>query len=225
MTLEVLQPTQMAFLEVGISLYLKDHTKLHLFLSLYYTLTREHNEHQFSSGLSLLQEIKEKKNKKKTTSDTKAPPTTDSQLASLLTHYFLCPQLPVLAPPAFRARPCSSGWGLSPPPPQSPVQLQLLQLSCCAVTFSATRRGAASGFVLNGLPSRAMLFCTLDSDGATPQHAERRSSGSSAARSTRPLRRRDLFWLRSKPTRTTASALLLGKYGNSNRKEQQLTLY
>lgn len=64
MTLEVLQPTQMAFLEVGISLYLKDHTKLHLFLSLYYTLTREHNEHQFSSGLSLLQEIKEKKNKK-----------------------------------------------------------------------------------------------------------------------------------------------------------------
>lgn len=140
-------------MEVGISPYLKDHTKLHLFLSLLlYTLTRENNEHQFSSGLSLLQEIKEKK-KETTTSDTKAPPTADNQLASLLTHYFLCPQPPVLAPPAFSARPCSSGWGLSPPPPQSPVQLQLLQPSCCAVTFSTTRRGAASGFVLNRLPS------------------------------------------------------------------------
>lgn len=132
MTLEVLQPTQMAFLEVGISLYLKDHTKLHLFLSLYYTLTREHNEHQFSSGLSLLQEIKEKKTKKKQHLTLKH---LQPQIASL--HHFLpitssAPSSPC-SPTCLQSQALLLGLGAlsSTPPEPCAAAATAAELLCC----------------------------------------------------------------------------------------------
>lgn len=222
----------MIFMEEGISPYLEDHTKLHLFMP-----SHEKIQEVWIIKLSSLVLVCWK-TKKKIMSEYRVTQTTESQQASLPTNTFLQPSPPqahatCAQPPAPAVGRAQAGLRAAAAGSPSAFPSSLCRCNYCGWPnvqwlFPLLGDKAASCFILKALPSRALVFCILDSSGKTQTVLRGHLQPLHLAANSMRQNEEVAFlayasWLQSKHNRTPKAASCLDKYSKRVRNEHWLT--